>query len=214
MASTIDLDDTSHPHAQRLRAHYERLAEEADAAGLSRASAAHLIGIDASLFAWRRRLIKGDMARAVLAKLGAGIEHAEFEALTAVSRLTFGIGGPARQDITIGDIADEMSIDPSRASRLVSALVQKKFLRRDVSQADARKTILLLTDASRTLLREFMRLKGHVMFDVFQDWEDKDIAAFERLLARYMAAMDDAVTRIEPADTTQPSASRKPKRGE
>ncbi|MBU1175036.1 MAG: MarR family winged helix-turn-helix transcriptional regulator [Alphaproteobacteria bacterium] len=187
-----------HPHADKLRALFARLAVEAETAGLPHAWADSLIGIDASLFALRRRMRKGEMSGALLAKLDCDLEKAEFEALTAIARLAVGMGTASRGDVTVGDIAEELTIDPSRSSRLISALVHKGYLERSVSQADARKTVVVLTDRANTLFRQFMTLKWRVTFEVFRDWSASDMETFERLLTNYVAAMDEAVARIDP----------------
>jgi DNA-binding MarR family transcriptional regulator len=184
----------AHPTGKAFRAHFKRFVAQAEAMGMTDTTAEALIGIDASLFAWRRRMIKGELVHNILDTLALGIEKAEFEALTALSRLNWGVSGTARSDVTIGDIAEELTIDPSRASRLVSALVNKGYIRRAVAQDDARKTVLQLTEASRALFDAFMALKWRLVFAAFKAWSERDIVDFERLFAHYLVAMDDAIS--------------------
>lgn len=195
------MSSTTHPQfpplnnkdTERFRARLSRLGEEAQKVGLPAEAAEALLGIDASLFALRRRHLKGEMVRTLLAELDSGLEQAEFEGLTAVARMLGGMGTPPRTDITIGDIAAELNIDPSRASRLVTALVQKDYLLRDVSQQDARKTVLRPTTKSETLFHAFMKLKWRVVLDAFSGWSLEEIETFETLLSRYIGAMDEAL---------------------
>lgn len=186
-------DSASHPSAKALRTHFKRINEQAEANGLSADAAEALIGIDASVFAWRRRMLKGEMVRSILAALSLDIEQAEFEALTALSRLNNGMGSSRKAEVTVGDIAEELTIDPSRASRLVSALVNKGYLRRAAAQDDARKIVLMPTEASLALFDAFMTLKWRLVFDAFKDWSEGDIADFERLFSHYVASLSEAI---------------------
>lgn len=195
----------AHPDPKSARAHIDRIVSEAEACGLSREAAEAMIGIDASVFAWRRRQLKGAMTREILAALALDIEQSEFEALTAFSRLSYGLGCTKRSEVSIGDIAEELSIDPSRASRLVTALVTKGYIRRALAQDDARKTVLVSTPASQALIRAFMQLKWHLVFDAFKGWTEQDIADFERLFSHYVASMGEAVDR---ADSNQTGAEQ------
>jgi len=182
-----------HGASHAFRRHFQRISAAAEARGMSRDAVEALIGIDACAFVWRRRMLKGELVRRILTALDCDIEPSEFEALTALSRLTYGIGCTPKADATIGDVAEELNIDPSRASRLVTALVQKGYVRRAIAQDDARKTILLLTKASGALLEAFMKLKWHLVIDAFHAWSDKDLDDFERLLSNYVATMSEAV---------------------
>ena len=199
------------PDASKLHAYFDRIADHAEKAGLPREAADSLIGIDASVFAWRRRTLKGEMSRRILSELDIDIEQAEFEALTAVARLSIGIGGAPPSEVTIGDIAEELDIDPSRASRLVSALVQKGYLRREIAQNDARRSVLSPTEASGTLFERFMALKWRIVFAAFKGWSRRDIEAFERLLSRYVGAMDDALADADSPEK-RPAGSRRRQR--
>lgn len=202
---------TAHPAAEKLHAYFDHIADHAATIGLPREAAESLIGIDASVFAWRRRTLKGEMSRRILSELDIDIEQAEFETLTAVARLSAGIGGKPLSEVTIGDIAEELNIDPSRASRLVSALVHKGYLRREVAQNDARRSVLSPTEASGTLFEQFMALKWRIVFAAFKGWSRRDIEDFERLLSRYVGAMNDALAE---ADSTGeiPACNRRKQR--
>lgn len=178
--------------ANAFRQHFERIVTCAKQNGMDRDTAEALIGIDASAFALRRRIYKGEFSRRILGALDIGIEQTEFEALTAFSRLAYGIGGNIKRDITIGDIAEELSIDPSRASRIVAALVKKGFARRAAAQDDGRKSVLVLTEASHMLFKAFRELKWRVAIEAFSEWDHADIVAFETLFSHYIATMSQA----------------------
>ncbi len=195
MSSKQVEEPSSRTAGKAFRAHFGKYVAHAEALGMTTGAAEALIGIDAALFAWRRRMLKGEMVHSILTDLGLDIEPTEFEALTALSRLKWGVYGMSRTDVAVGDIAEEMAIDPSRASRLVASLVAKGYVRRDVAQDDARKTVLKLTPASLALFDAVMALKWHLLFAAFRDWSDSDIADFERLFSRYLVTMDALIAR-------------------
>ena len=188
-------DNRTFSHGQAFREHIRAFTSLAQDLGMSEDAAKAIVGIDASAFVWRRRMLKGEMVRSILGALAIDIDQSEFETLTALSRLKGGAFSEAKSEVTIGDIAEEMAIDPSRASRLIAGLVTKGYVRREVAQSDARKTILHPTAASRSLFDAFMTLKWPLMFDAFGQWSDTDLAAYERLFALYMITMDEVVAR-------------------
>lgn len=145
-----------------------------------------LITIDSTTFTWRRRMFKNGLVANVLEKLNVDLERSEFEALTAIVHIKSGVGTRKRQEATIGDVAEELNIDPSRASRLVTALVAKGFLRRTASQDDGRKSVLVHTEASEALLRAFMTIKWRMIFTGFSGWPEAELIHYAELFARHL----------------------------
>ena len=119
-------------------------------------------------------------------------QRAAVEALTAVIRLLNGFGGVAPQEATIGLVAVELNIDPSRASRITADLIARGYLLREVSQTDGRKSVLALTEKAHELLKSFLDLKWTKSMQVFADWDEADIVTFSTLFVRYTAAMQAA----------------------
>jgi len=158
-------------------------------AGRSAEGVAALLALDADLFHWHRAAAKGEGVARLLEDLGLGIDLAAFAALTAVTRIAQGIGRAEPSPPTIGALADELGLDPSRASRLAGQLIAQGLLQRQVAQQDGRITILVLTDQARDTMAAFRDLKWSRYIDVFADWPDADIAAFSRLFRRYMDGM-------------------------
>lgn len=189
---------TGTPHP--VPALHEGVAERLALAGRSQAAIAALLEVDQVLFLWRRALAKGELVAAVLAALGADVEVAEFSALAAVGRIIHGLDRPAPGEATVGALAQEMGIDPSRASRLAGQLTAKGYLRREVAQSDARKAILVPTKAARALMAAFRDHKWDRYEQVFAGWSDADLVTFAGLLERYLEA--------ERAVGTPPPASR------
>jgi DNA-binding MarR family transcriptional regulator len=102
-------------------------------------------------------------------------------------------GATAQVDgVTVGQIAERLGIDPSRASRLVSATIVSGFIRRTASQQDGRRICLELTDQGRDVVRNAHRSRQALYGRLLQDWDPADRAEFARLLSRFTDALADA----------------------
>ncbi len=121
----------------------------------------------------------------LIAELGLDLELSQFFALAAIHRIWDGVGRAAPEAATIGLLASELAIDPSRASRIAADLVAKGYLRRELVQADGRKTVLALTDQAVTTFAAFRNRRWDKMLDLFRDWSPEDIECFARLFRRY-----------------------------
>ncbi len=86
-----------------------------------------------------RRII----GRMAMKRAAPTLELSHLDVIEAVRRIS------ESSEVTVGAVADMMHVDPSRSSRLISELVQGEFLVRSVSQADARRAVVELTDKAR-----------------------------------------------------------------
>lgn len=162
------------------------------AAGFSEVSSEALLDLDAEMFRLMRILAKGELPAQLLSSNDQGIEASQFQALTAILRLQSGLEGRPPCEATVGAVAAEMNLDPSRASRIVTELIATGMVRRDVSQTDGRKTVLILTDRATSLLLSLRDLKWTKATQVFSEWTEDEITGFKRLFQRYAAAMKAA----------------------
>lgn len=169
------------------RAH-EQVKATLEAAGFSENSATALQALDADHFQYVRRVIKGDVPQSLMDELGAGLEVTQFHALSALLRINGGYGRPAAE-ATVGLLAEEMVIDPSRASRIAAGLVERGLLVRAVSQQDGRRSVLVPTEAAWALMDGFLRAKWQRSIKLFAPWSEADIVTFARLFARYSEGM-------------------------
>lgn len=187
MTTEKDINNaTSSGPSRRLPAlFYDMVPTFLAEAGRSEVASDALMSLDSDLFFWHRILIKGEMPRRLIAEIGVDLEHTQFQALTAIMRISHGIGRDKAQEPTIGLLAEELNLDPSRASRIATDLISRGFLERAAAQDDGRKSILLLTPKAKETFREFGRLKWEKMIEVFADWSDEDIKMFAKLFARY-----------------------------
>jgi DNA-binding MarR family transcriptional regulator len=173
-------DTPTHPHARVTAALTE--------AGFSPAAVHALLALDGDHFHHVRRVMKGDVPQSLMEELGAGLEVTQFHALSSIMRIWAGYGRPAGE-ATVGLLAEEMALDPSRASRIAADLVDRGLLLRAVSQEDGRRSVLVPTDAARALLEGFMTAKWRHTMRIFATWDEADIVTFARLFARYTEGM-------------------------
>lgn len=159
-------------------------------AGIDAATAQAVMDIDGMLQQWRRRAMKRELGQRALLDLRIGIDLAQFDVLVAIA-------GPAPEfgdvqgETMVASVAERLNIDPSRASRLVSEMVEQGFARRAVSQADARRTIIELTDQGRAVVEAVHAYKYLIMGDFLGTWPAEDVAAFVPLLKRFARWSDD-----------------------
>ena len=91
----------------------------------------------------------------------------------------------AREEITVGAVADELSVDRSVASRMVTDCIESGYLRRAASNLDGRRTVLQLTPAGVGLRDQFRKLQREAFERITANWSDLERVEFARLLVRY-----------------------------
>ncbi|WIY53830.1 MarR family transcriptional regulator [Devosia sp. YIM 151766] len=163
-------------------------------AGINNQTIEAVMNIDALMQKWRRRAMKRELGTRALVDLKVGLDLAQLDVLYAIE-------GPAPEfgeaggEIMVATVAERLNIDPSRASRLVSEMVEQGFARRAVSQADARRTIIELTERGQSVVDAVRAYKFLIMGDFLGEWEPAELAAFVPLLKRFGNWMDS----IDPA---------------
>lgn len=173
---------------------HERVKANLEAAGFSEDAAIALLSLDVDHFHYVRRVMKGDVPQSLMEELGSGLEATQFHALSAILRIQGGYGR-APQEATVGLLAEEMALDPSRASRIAADLVERGLLTRAVSQEDGRRSVLVPTDAAWALLGGFMAAKWQRTMKLFASWSTEDIVTFARLFGRYTDGMKEQYPR-------------------
>lgn len=93
-------------------------------------------------------------------------------------------------EVTVGTIAERMRIDPSRASRVVADMVERGVLRREASQADARRIVVVLTPLGLKLLEEIRAVKLAAVAEIVADWPQADIETFSRLFETFIGGFE------------------------
>ncbi|MBW8300589.1 MAG: MarR family winged helix-turn-helix transcriptional regulator [Hydrogenophaga sp.] len=134
----------------------------------------------------RLRLMIGRrfLGKLVISRVGGGMELSHLDVVGTVRRLQ------ATQEATVGAIAEELRVDPSRSSRIVADLVRQGLLKREVSQEDARRTIVVVTPVGQDLLKKVDEVKRDTIRDVVSDWPEEDVARFAELYDRFISGFD------------------------
>lgn len=124
----------------------------------------------------KRRII----GRMAMKKMATELDFSHFDVIEAVKRIG------AEGEVTVGAIAEAMRIDPSRSSRLVAELVQLGMLERAVSQADARRSVVVLTEMAVAHFREAGAVKLRLIADIVSGWSEEEVSAFSGLFLRFV----------------------------
>lgn len=160
-------------------------AELFEAAGFSPEASAAIVQIDATMQRIRRAIAKREFVVEILKKMDGGIDLPLLDALGAISHWLPYKGEDGRREVTVGTVAERLGIDPSRASRLVSELVDKGYVRRVASQKDSRRIVLEATEKGWAFGEEFRRRKSETLVRALRSWSEDELVTFSRLLERY-----------------------------
>ncbi|WP_395245065.1 MarR family winged helix-turn-helix transcriptional regulator [Agromyces sp. MMS24-K17] len=89
---------------------------------------------------------------------------------------------------SVSDVAGLIGVDQPRASRLVQAAVEAGFVRREADPSDARRSILIITEAGRTAVSATIGRRRAAIETALAGFTPAERAEFSRLLARFAAA--------------------------
>ena len=154
-------------------------------AGIDEGTVEAVIGIDALMQTWRRRAMRRELGHKALIDLKIGIDLAQFDVLVAIEAPVDEFGDSTGSETMVATVAERLGIDPSRASRVVSEMVEAGFARRAVSQADARRTIIELTEAGQAIIDAVRAYKFLILGDFLGSWDPADVATFVPLLRKF-----------------------------
>lgn len=150
----------------------------------------------------RMRLMIGRrfIGKLAISRVGASMELSHLDVIAMVRRLGDG------QEVTIGAIAEQLRVDPSRSSRIVADLVRQGLLRREVSQEDARRTIVVITPRGQALLEKVDEVKRETIREIVADWPQEDIERFAELYDRFINGCDRRLQQFEAENGDQVAA--------
>ena len=134
----------------------------------------------------RMRILIGRriIGRTAIANIAPGLEISHLDVLDVMRRI--------EGEVTVGAIAEAMRIDPSRGSRLVADLVARGILRRDASQADGRRSLVVRTEFGDSLLAEIRTVKRTLLARVLEDWPEDELNAFSVLFEKFVSGFEEA----------------------
>ncbi|MEL6335203.1 MAG: MarR family winged helix-turn-helix transcriptional regulator [Pseudomonadota bacterium] len=102
----------------------------------------------------------------------------------SVLRALFAIDSLASKDTSVGDVAAELEVDASTASRLVENAVANGYAVRKPSAIDRRKSVLSLTESGRNVLLKARSGREQLLAEVTNSWTRDDIELIAELLNR------------------------------
>lgn len=125
----------------------------------------------------RVRRVIGERARMVHPDL----QPASYLILTTVAQ-----GDPVRASA----ISELFEVDKGAISRQVKHLVELGLLQVEKDPADARATLLSVTDEARTRMADVVAHRQKELAEKLSGWTDEDLSTFVSELGRYNAALN------------------------
>lgn len=139
--------------------------------------------VDRALFDLMRRLNSRALARECAEACGTPTNDV-VPLLHAVADDTCG-------EVTVGLVAQRLAIDPSRASRAVAAAIEAGHVTRLASQADGRRSVLVLTETGDKILTEAEQFRRDWFDRVMGEWPARDRAEFARLFTAFVEGIQN-----------------------
>lgn len=168
-------------------------------AGVEGAAAEAVLRVDALMQGWRRRMAKRELGHRALVELGIDLDLAQFDVLVAIDAPANEFG-ETEGETMVSTVAERLRIDPSRASRVVSEMVDLGFAVRGVSQADARRAIIRLTARGEAVVQAVRIYRFLLLGDYLSEWTEQELDTFLPQLERFSAWADDAGARRQRFD--------------
>jgi DNA-binding MarR family transcriptional regulator len=111
-------------------------------------------------------------------------------------------------DPRLGDLAEQLMVKPSVASRAVAALESEGYVARVADPTDARACRIHLTDAGRSHLKDREEEAFQLLSTRFADWSPEEAEQSIRLMQRIEGTVLDWVSHLEHAIDDGPTATR------
>lgn len=94
----------------------------------------------------------------------------------------------ASGEVTVNDVADQLGIDQSGASRFITQAVEHGYVSKIASPTDARKRHLVVTESGDELVEAAHQWQEAVFAELTSDWSPAEIRQFHYLMERLIAA--------------------------
>lgn len=137
--------------------------------------------LDAALLGLRRFWSRPEVKQYYADRLRSDVQAGDYRTLRAIER--------AAERPSVGDVAAELRVDASTASRMINRVVKAGLCERTPSQEDARRTNLELTEAGRETLLELNRVRVAFLRELTGDWAAEEIATLAAMLRRLETAL-------------------------
>ncbi|MEU0537290.1 MarR family winged helix-turn-helix transcriptional regulator [Amycolatopsis tolypomycina] len=94
------------------------------------------------------------------------------------------VDGTAGDEVTVADVARQLGIDRSVASRMVTEAARAGFVERSTSTRDARRAVLTLTDPAKEFLDAVRAHQRQAFEGLVGHWAEEDRERFAGYLGR------------------------------
>ena len=145
-----------------------------------------------------RRFWQRPAARAHFdARLDPGLESRDYRTLRVIGE---------RDRCSVSQLAGDLVLDTSTASRLVERVVARGYVRRSVADEDRRRQTLELTEEGEVVLAQLADARLSLLRQLTADWPADDLERLVDLLER----LDEASRTADPSEArrgTQPTPS-------
>jgi DNA-binding MarR family transcriptional regulator len=145
-----------------------------------------LHALDDAIHGFRIATQRPSYRRFILDGLGFDGGVASVRVLRAVALLTTGDRGPS-----IGQVATELGVKHSTASRLIDGLVKDSLLAKVACGDDRRHARLSLTEQGDAILTQATARRRHIIQEATAEWDDQDVTRLAELLHRLSTNIDE-----------------------
>lgn len=133
--------------------------------------------LDRGLMRLRRLWLQQGRRRRLIDEIGRPIAM-------SVLRTIFAIDALNTDNTSVSDVAAELEVDASTASRLVESAVADGYAVRNPSSVDRRKSVLKLTNAGRDVLFKARASREKLLSEVTAEWTADEVELIATLLNR------------------------------
>lgn len=133
--------------------------------------------LDRGLMRLRRLWLQQGRRRRLIDEIGKPIAMSVLRTLFAIDSLN-------SDRTSVGDVAAELEVDASTASRLVESAVTSGYAERTPSSVDRRKSVLKLTASGREMLISARAGREQLLSEVTAQWSIEEIELIADLLNR------------------------------
>jgi DNA-binding MarR family transcriptional regulator len=89
----------------------------------------------------------------------------------------------------VSEVAEAIRVDQPRASRLVNDSAERGLVTRRADERDARRSVIELTDAGRTMLESTRAKRRSAVTDALEGFTAEETAALAALLTRFVGKL-------------------------
>lgn len=118
------------------------------------------------------------------------VEHGQADTLEVLAR---------RDSWRMSELAEELRVEPSTATRAVQRLERTGLAERRASRADGRVVEVMLTQKGREQFDQLSRRRVELFTHILRSYSPEELPQFAELLERFVRSVDDFVAAHQPS---------------